>query len=278
MRFLLLGLFALLAMTVVASDAASEVYELQRRVGVAGDWESISSMTISRGPVGATAKLKQNKDAQDSGKDIDLTKEKKTALAKAQFVYYRLVRKGDKDGINAVSVVLTPCSLVRDFDALDSRTVVLRESLRVAVGPDATVVGLQATSGTNTFHAKMLNGDECDLSILSLFPNVRMRVSVGLVEPTAPRSLPDYAELDTIARLSDSKSTGSKDRKGKKSGAAPSSYGDHPSEQQQAGMLGEKDEGEGPEEDDRTFLQKYWTFLVIPFLVSVIQGLLSKRQ
>ncbi|EKG01740.1 hypothetical protein TCSYLVIO_007257, partial [Trypanosoma cruzi] len=176
MRFLLLGLFALLAMTVVASDAASEVYELQRRVGVAGDWESISSMTISRGPVGATAKLKQNKDAQDSGKDIDLTKEKKTALAKAQFVYYRLVRKGDKDGINAVSVVLTPCSLVRDFDALDSRTVVLRESLRVAVGPDATVVGLQATSGTNTFHAKMLNGDECDLSILSLFPNVRMRV------------------------------------------------------------------------------------------------------
>ncbi|RNC58303.1 hypothetical protein TcCL_ESM04110 [Trypanosoma cruzi] len=278
MRFLLFGLFALLAMTVVASDAASEVYELQRRVGVAGDWESISSMTISRGPVGATAKLKQNKDAQDSGKDIDLTKEKKTALAKAQFVYYRLVRKGDKDGINAVSVVLTPCSLVRDFDALDSRTVVLRESLRVAVGPDATVVGLQATSGTNTFHAKMLNGDECDLSILSLFPNVRMRVSVGLVEPTAPRSLPDYAELDTIARLSDSKSTGSKDRKSKKSGAAPSSYGDHPSEKQQAGMLGEKDEGEEPEEDNRTFLQKYWTFLVIPFLVSLIQGLFSKRQ
>ncbi|KAF5221373.1 putative transmembrane protein [Trypanosoma cruzi] len=278
MRFLLFGLFALLAMTVVASDAASEVYELQRRVGVAGDWESISSMTISRGPVGATAKLKQNKDAQDSGKDIDLTKEKKTALAKAQFVYYRLVREGDKDGINAVSVVLTPCSLVRDFDALDSRTVVLRESLRVAVGPDATVVGLQATSGTNTFHAKMLNGDECDLSILSLFPNVRMRVSVGLVEPTAPRSLPDYAELDTIARLSDSKSTGSKDRKSKKSGAAPSSYGDHPSEKQQAGMLGEKDEGEEPEEDNRTFLQKYWTFLVIPFLVSLIQGLFSKRQ
>ncbi|KAF8277074.1 putative transmembrane protein [Trypanosoma cruzi] len=278
MRFLLFGLFALLAMTVAASDAASEVYELQRRVGVAGDWESISSMTISRGPVGATAKLKQNKDAQDSGKDIDLTKEKKTALAKAQFVYYRLVREGDKDGINAVSVVLTPCSLVRDFDALDSRTVVLRESLRVAVGPDATVVGLQATSGTNTFHAKMLNGDECDLSILSLFPNVRMRVSVGLVEPTAPRSLPDYAELDTIARLSDSKSTGSKDRKSKKSGAAPSSYGDHPSEKQQAGMLGEKDEGEEPEEDNRTFLQKYWTFLVIPFLVSLIQGLFSKRQ
>ncbi|EKF30213.1 hypothetical protein MOQ_005974 [Trypanosoma cruzi marinkellei] len=278
MRFLLFGLFALLAMTVVASDAASEVYELQRRVGVAGDWESISSMTISRGPVGGTAKLKQNKDAQDTGKDIDLTKEKKTALAKAQFVYYRLVRKGDKDGINAVSVALTPCSLVRDFDALDARTVVLRESLRVAVGPDATVVGLQATSGTNTFHAKMLNGDECDLSILSLFPNVRMRVSVGLVEPTAPRSLPDYAELDTIARLSDSKSAGSKDRKSKKRGTAPSSYGDHPSEQQQAGMLAEQDEGDEPEEDNRTFLQKYWTFLVIPFLVSLIQGLFSKRQ
>ncbi|RNF03862.1 hypothetical protein TraAM80_05516 [Trypanosoma rangeli] len=277
---LLLGLWALLVIVTGASEAVSEVYDLQRRLGAEGDWEAISSITISRVSVDATAKLWQNSEALDSGKQGDLTKEKKAALAKAQFVYYRLVRKGDVDGSSAVSIALTPCSLVRGFEAADSRTVLLRESLRVAVGTGATVVGLQATSGTNTFHAKMLNGDECDLGILSLFPHVRLQASVGLVEPTAPRSLPDYADLDALAKLGNSKSAGKKGAKKKGGGAASkatSLYGGNP-QQQQAGVAEEQDQAEQPEEDDRTFIQKYWTFLLIPFAMSLLQGLLAKRQ
>ncbi|RNF26022.1 uncharacterized protein Tco025E_01727 [Trypanosoma conorhini] len=279
-RGLLLGLCALLVLAAVASEAASEVYDLQRRMGAEEEWETISSVTISRASVDATARLRQSSDAVGSGKQVDLTKEKKAALAKAEFVYYRLLRKGDADGSSAVSVALTPCSLVRGFDAVDSRTVVMRESLRVAVGPDATAVGLQARSGTNTFHAKMLNGDECDLGILALFPHVRLQVSVGLLEPTAPRSLPDYAELEALAKLVDEKSAGKKGSKTKKRrtvSKASSSHVGSP-QQQQAGVPVEDDEGEEAEEDNRTFLQKYWTFLLIPFLMSFLQNFLAKRR
>ncbi|KAH9601172.1 hypothetical protein LSM04_005478 [Trypanosoma melophagium] len=270
-RFSLVSWIVLLMATVVISaEAATQSYLLQRRVGAKGEWEPITTLTISRiSDASPKLKLKHPTEA------VELTKEKKKAFAEAVFVYYRLIREDDTDGKSAVSVALTPCSILRGFEAVDSRSVVLRELLGVVVGPGTTAWGLQTTSETNAFHAKLVNGDECDRSILSLFPHVRVQATVALVEPVAPQSVPDYTELDRLMRKDDGKSPRnrrSKRKSGVKSTNTPPVYGEElPPPPQQNG------DDEGEEEDNRTFLQKYWLFLVMPFVFSVVQGLMAKK-
>lgn len=281
MRLLPFVLCALLSIAAAAVDAASQSYVLQRRMGVADNWEAIASVTVSRAFANAPAILRHEaKKEGAAGPDdhTDLSSEKKNMLGRAQFVYYRLLPKGDGDDKRAVSLAITPCSLVRGFEALDSRTIVLREFLRVAVGPNTTVLGLQATSETNTFHTKLLNGDECDVSILSLFPTVRTRVHIGLVTSTSPRSLPDYTDLTALAKKDAPATTGGAEKKRKKRGAAAtaSASQEDNSQEEQRAVDGGQDDEEEEEEDKRSFLQKYWLYLVIPFVMSLVQNALVK--
>ncbi|KEG15418.1 hypothetical protein DQ04_00081170 [Trypanosoma grayi] len=265
-RLLFTTLSALLCIALVGSptiDAATQSYVLQRRIGAAGEWEPITTFVVSRHSPDAPAKVKQA-----PPKDVELSKDKKNALAAAQFVHYRVAREDDADGRDAVGLALSPCSILRGFEAVDARAVVVREEVRVAVGPGTSVTGLQARSETNTFHAKMLNGDECDRSILSLFPHVRVRAGVGYVEPIAPRSVPNYAELDVFARRNDPKVSRSGGRKKKASGG-----GNSPQEHQTQ-VEGEEEE---EEVDSRTFFQKYWMYLVLPFVFSFIQNMIVKN-
>uniref|UniRef100_A0A0A9YFW9 Uncharacterized protein n=1 Tax=Lygus hesperus TaxID=30085 RepID=A0A0A9YFW9_LYGHE len=77
------------------------------------------------------------------------------------------------------SVVLTPCSIIRGFVAVDSQTVMLNEQFKVVPGQGSSLIGLQVSSYTNFFHAKMRNGDECDRSIVHrLFPSVRTQAQL----------------------------------------------------------------------------------------------------
>ncbi|ORC89066.1 uncharacterized protein TM35_000142770 [Trypanosoma theileri] len=271
-RFLLVLLTALLlAVAVISTDAATQSYVLQRRVDATGSWEPVSTFTISRNG-DSTPKLKQ----KQPNKEVELSKENKNAFAKAAFVYYRLIREEDTEGKHAVSVALTPCSILRGFEAVDSRTIVLRELLGIAVGAGTSAVGLQTTSETNAFHAKLVDGDECDRSILALFPQVRLETRVGLVEPVAPQSLPDYTELERLMNKAEGKSPRNRQRKRKTDAASAetsSLYGEQSSQHQQQG----EEEEEEVTEDNRSFLQKYWLYLVLPFVFSVIQGLMAKK-
>nr|CCC89277.1 conserved hypothetical protein [Trypanosoma congolense IL3000] len=264
-RLQLIVLFVVLCFSAEGVCAASESYTLHRKVDGDADWRTIGTFTVSRHSPDSPAKLRY----QPPRDEMELSAEEKKAMATAKFVYYRAVRHGDDTSAGAVSIALSPCSLVRGFEAVGHRTMLLHETLVAAIGHNVTIIGLQAVSNTNMFHARMVDGDECDLSVLFLFPEVKMRVRVGLLAPSSPLTVPNYTELDIyMGRVA-------KEKRAKKGGKKA---GDRKEATGAESPLTAKEELQEEEEDERTFLQKYWVYIVVPFVISVIQSLVAARE
>ncbi|CBH08834.1 hypothetical protein, conserved [Trypanosoma brucei gambiense DAL972] len=268
----MLGLKAIVSFVVLCFASAeyccgiTQSYILQRRIDGTNDWRIVSTFNISRHSVDSLVKLKHSSPQGDN----DLTAVEKDALVKAEHVFYRVTRGGDDTDAGAVAVALSPCTIVRGFEALDPRTVLLHETLAVAVGTNVSAVGLQVTSTTNAFHAKMLDGDECDLTVLSLFPQVKIRLKLGLLVASAPLTTPNYTELaEYTNHLS---KEGSSQKKGTKKSKKRSSDAQNPLSQEQ-----EQDDAED-EEDKRSFVERYWIYFVVPFAVSLLQGIFAPKQ
>ncbi|KAG8347939.1 hypothetical protein TRVL_01236 [Trypanosoma vivax] len=258
------------------ADAFSRSYYLQRRIGESGKWEPVTSFTISRHSPDSPAKLKQKQEQATEGRE--LTGEEKNALSIEQFVRYRLLPEGGNETREAVSLALSPCSILRGFEAADSRSIHLRETLAVAVGPGATVVGLQASSLANRFHAHMLEGDQCDVTVLSLFPQVRIYAAVGLLSPVVPRSTPNYTELNAFTFHGIRKEVNSKKASKKKKEHMTKANAPHGDEGNDNFQYQTGEEGEEEEEDRRTFLEKYWMFFAAFLVINVIQGFASSKS
>ncbi|KAL7704115.1 hypothetical protein N2W54_007976 [Lotmaria passim] len=246
----LLALF----LVATAAQAASQSYVLERRVGSDAEWVNVGSFAISRVSPQAPARVSNQQLGEQS-----MSMEQREQFAAADLIYYRAYpyRQGSGAPAHPVTVVFTPCSLIRGFDAIDSKTVVLNENIRVVPGPNTTLLGLQMSSETNFFHSKMMNGDECDRSVVQkLFPTVRLRMKLGLVHPVTASRKVNYEDLKVLI-------ASEAERQGKK-----------PKTQvrQVRNADGELVEEEVPV-DDRSFLQKYWMYLVLPIVVSVIQNL-----
>ncbi|KPA75403.1 putative mitochondrial hypothetical protein [Leptomonas pyrrhocoris] len=252
-------LCALLAMLVllctVTAHAASQPYVLERRVGADADWVTIGSFAISRISPQAPARVS----TQLRG-ELSMTMEQREEFAGASFIYYRAYpfQEGKAAPEHPATVVVTPCSLIRGFDAVDSKTVVLNENIRVVPGPNTTLLGLQVSSETNFFHSKMVNGDACDRSVVQkLFPTVRLQTKIGLVHPVRVSRKVNYEDLKVLIASEN-------DKQGKKKPKVQV--------RQVRNAEGELVEEEVPV-DERSFLQKYWMYIVLPIGMSLIQNL-----
>lgn len=248
-------ILAVLSLLWLASSvqAASQVYSVQRRLGIVSEWATIASFTVTRQSSQSPAHIRFKATA-----GVDLTKEEKQAITAADIIYYRAIPKdGDAAAVADASVVaVTPCSIIRGFEAVDSRTVVLHEKIKVLPGPGTSIIGLQLSSETNFFHSKMLRGAECDLSVVEkLFPVVRVQLTVGLLHATEPLNKVRYEDLGVLQE-----------------GAAEASAAKTP---KTTTRKVKNDQGEWVEEevpvDNRSFLQKYWMYFLIPVIMSFLQ-------
>ncbi|KAG5479948.1 hypothetical protein LSCM1_06366 [Leishmania martiniquensis] len=236
-----------------SAHAMSRSYVLERRVGSDGEWAKVGSFAISRLSSQALARI-----STQLGGEASLSIEERNRFAAADLVYYRAYpyQEGRPAPKHATTVVVTPCSLIRGFDAIDSKTVVLNEEIRIVPGPNASLMGLQVSSETNVFHSKMQRGDECDRSVVQkLFPTVRLNTRVGLVHPVKVARKVRYEDLSIL--MEEAKDKGEKLRSEKR---------------QVRNAEGEIVEEEVPV-DDRSFLQKYWMYFVIPIAMSVLQNM-----
>lgn len=237
------------------AQAASQSYVLERRIGTAGEWASMGSFAISRLSPQAPARI-----STQLGGEVSLSMEERSQFAAADLIYYRAYahHEGAPAPKEATTVVMTPCSLIRGFDAKDSKTVVLNENIKVVPGPNTSLAGLQVSSETNFFHSKMQKGDECDRSVVQkLFPTVRLHTRLGLVHPVKIARKVRYEDLTALVEAEESKNKKAKPKTEKR---------------QVRNAEGEIVEEEVPV-DDRSFLQKYWMYLVLPIAMSVLQNL-----
>lgn len=249
------ALLALLAVvSALSAQAASQSYVLERRVGADAEWATVGSFAIARISPQAPARISTQLRGEGS-----MSMEQREQLAAADLIYYRAYpyQEGKAVPAHPTTVVVTPCTLIRGFDAIDSKTVVLNENIRVVPGPNTTLLGLQMSSETNFFHSKMVNGDECDRSVVQkLFPTVRLQTRLGLVHPAKVARRVNYDDLKVLIAAEN----------------AP--QGKKPAKQvrQVRNAEGELVEEEVPV-DDRSFLQKYWMYFVLPIVMSVIQNM-----
>lgn len=250
---LLLTVLALLCS--ISVGAVSQSYVLERRVGSDGEWSRIGSFAISRLSSQAPARI-----STQLGGEVSLNMEERNKLAAADLVYYRAYphQEGKPAPKHSTTVVVTPCSLIRGFEAMDSKTVVLHENINIVPGVSTSLMGLQVSSETNFFHAKMLKGDECDRSVVQkLFPTVHLNTKVGLVHPLKLTRKVRYEDLNVLTEAEDAKKTKVRPQTEKR---------------MVRNAEGEVVEEEVPVEE-RSFLQKYWMYLVIPIVMSVLQNM-----
>lgn len=216
----------LLLISTSCASASSHSYELQRRFGYDGNWSTIASFALTRKNVQSPVRL-----SVQSAPVMELSTEQRDALVNVDHLFYRVIPAGGKNSVSDASVAsshkrgsaeksntinskgnnnnnnslatfdseaitvvsLTPCSIIRGFTAIDSQTVMLTERFKLLPGQGSSLVGLQVSSHTNFFHAKMRNGDECDKSIVhKLFPSVRTQAELQLLQPVYPMRVVKY--------------------------------------------------------------------------------------
>lgn len=232
-----LSVIALVAIGVAAVDKAQ--YTLQRSFDDAA-WEKRATFVVSRTEGTATARFKLLE--QDEGA-IDVA-----SLETASLLRYRVI---DEKGGVAASAVTTPCALVRGFEALSSRKLKLPERIGVVVGNGVQVTGLQFSFSHNTHH-NAFTATECDMKVLSLFGDVSTETSVFLVRPIEPKIVTKFED-------------------GPASGAPP-----QPKQKEETSKK-ESGDKDAPQEDNRTFFEKYWLYIVMFGVWSVINSFLQPK-
>lgn len=221
------------------ADATKTQYILERSLdGV--EWTQRASFVVTRSEPTVSPKLKVGPIVRDQF-PIE-------SIKAATLVHYRVREDGAPSG---VSIVTTPCGIVRSFEATSAKVLTLFERLSVSVGEGTTVVGLQLNIIPNPVHAA--NGD-CDLSILTLFPEIDMQTSVALMRPTEPKIHTKYEDGVTGGA------------------AAPP-----PPKKEKESQSGGKDSAAEPQEDNRTFIEKYWWYIVIFGIWTVVNVLLGPK-
>lgn len=252
-------LTALLALLAVSSCTASEGnagpvrYTIERRIGTESQWSEIASFTLLQSR-SSKAKLT----ALDEPRHL-LTTEQRELFAESDFIYYRAVREGETDNHAAApTAVVSPCTIIRSFYAVDKQTLLLREVVNVVPNYDLSIMGLQVVSETNSFHSGMTNGDECERSVVvGLFSDVRIQAEVALVSSVEVKPV-NYEQLKVVA-----------DPKEKNERAGSSAK--KKMRRRENGVWEEEQEDEEVIEPEPTFLQKYWMFLLIPIVMSFMK-------
>ncbi|KAK7202206.1 transmembrane protein [Novymonas esmeraldas] len=254
---------ALLVLSVAAlvcagvAQAASQTYALERRVGSEGTWTRLGTFAISRISPSAPARI-----STQLGAEASLSMEERQQFTAADVIFYRAYphEEGQPVPRFAATVVIAPCSLIRGFLAVDGKTVVLNENIKVVPGPNTSLLGLQVSSETNIFHSKMQKGDECDRSVVqTLFPTVRLKTSLGLAHPAKAARKVRYEDLTALAEAERARNNKEKPP---------------PAKRQVRNADGEIVEEDVPV-DDRSFLQKYWMYLALPIVMSFVQNMKS---
>ncbi|CCW67229.1 unnamed protein product [Phytomonas sp. Hart1] len=241
-------------------EAAVQSFRLQRRLGVEGEWKDIANFTLKQFTPQSPVQLKHSQAGKPS---VLLSEPEKQALAHVNLVYYRAFHQpAPSDPVptrerDPVVVVVSPCTLIRGFFAQDSSTVVLYERIFVVPGPNASLDGLQISSEANLYHAKLRNGDECDLHVVEkLFPMVRTQVELNLAN----------TEMDIKVLYEDDNQsqppTNAKKGKGKTVTKR---------------VQNENNEWEEKEvvEEEQTFLQKYWIYIAVFVGISIMKNFMA---
>lgn len=254
-------------------EMLSMAYSIERRFSGSEDWATIASFELSQRGFGTPARL-QNMVAPPQ----TLSNEQRKQLGETiDFIFYRVVpSSSDKqERASFPTIAVSPCTIIRGFSVLGKTTLVLTERLKVVSHSGVNVVGLQVSSTTNVFQASM-DGDTCDRSIVvALFPNVEMVTEVGLVSSLSVRKV-RYDELGKLTSDRDSKDV----RKGSSKSQTDSlddedsiadDYDEESNDENDNANKKKKNDKEEKEEE-KTFLQKYWLYLVLPFVFSFIRG------
>lgn len=200
-------------------------------------WETRASLTVSRSEASTPARLKVVPSPAHSVKGI----------AVAEALMYRVVNS--KSTVTA-SLVTSPCALVRGFDAASPQSLRIPESIGVIVAEGTHISGLQLTPSTNTHHSS-IKASDCDRSILSLFPNIDATLTVALVKSVEPKMVSNFEDFPAVTGAPPPKKAPATDAAGEQKAA--------------------------PEEDNRSFIDKYWWYIVMFGLYTVVNGFLGSK-
>eukprot|EP00758_Cryptobia_borreli_P015796 Tbor_TRINITY_DN6054_c1_g4::TRINITY_DN6054_c1_g4_i1::g.10864::m.10864 len=155
---------------------------------------------------------------------------------------------------------LTPCSIIRGFEAKTSSNIVLKEHFNIIVDRPAdsklfVAIGLQHAPVPNLHHSTASSGftsrgDMCDTKAVSLFSNVTVYTTVKVMRTVEPRRVPDFDEglFAEAKKIKEAK----KQEKG-----------------------GDK---ELPEVDERSFFEKYWHYIIMFILWTTLQSFLKPPE
>eukprot|EP00796_Vickermania_ingenoplastis_P012976 gene12976-8828_t len=253
----LLGTLALLVVFLFSGAAAntevqSKGYRIERRIGEEAPWAEVASFSLTRSSASLPPRLRAVNAPRRALSDSD-----RNLLGTAELLYYRVTStdQGDGDGAAHTTLAVTPCTIIRGFQAVDKTQLLLRELLNVVPDQQLGIVGLQIRSETNSFHANMVKDSACDRTVVtSLFAAVDVEAEVGLVGPVEVRPV----RYEDLKRIMDPES----EKKQKTASKKP--------RQRHSGADGEEDEKAPPEET--SFFGKYWAFFLIPLLISLFSN------
>lgn len=279
------------------AQSFSSKYTIERRISDGESWRSIASFELFQSTPGAPARLKNVVSPRQTVSDA----EREMLGISADLVYYRLVPSGStaKMEKSLPTIAVSPCTIIRGFNVLGKTTMVLTEKLNVIIGSGAEAIGLQVWSMTNNFHSSM-NGDECDRSMVAkIFPKVEIELKVDLV-PSLPVAGVKYKELEKLVAESERqvKPERAKTRSSNAASSRRRRVEDDQNEEEddtedyhdvdddaprrRRGKRKDGDKEDYVDEDETkpepTFFQKYWMWMVLPFIFSMIRGGASGAQ
>lgn len=253
-------------------EALSMAYSIERRLSDTDEWATIGSFDLTQRGFGTPARVQNmnfprqtlsNEQRKQLGETVDL-------------VFYRVVpSSSDKqERVSFPTIAVSPCTIIRGFSVLGKTTLVLTERLKVVSHSGVNVVGLQVSSTTNVFQSSM-EGDTCDRSIvLTLFPQVEMVTEVGFVSSLPVRGV-RYEELGklTSGQSRDVRKDSSKSQADSldDEDSSADDYDDE-SDEEKSNTKRKKRDGKEEKEEEKTFLQKYWLYMLLPFVFSFIRG------
>lgn len=268
--------------SVVASAAADSngpsSYVIERSIDNGATWAARGTVVVTGAAVNSAKAKFVESSAQSEGEG--LKEADRTALLAAESLIFRVrensaaVADADAAVTEIARVVTTPCALIRGFDIKTRTEVELTESLNVVISKGAdgaknVVTGLQLVPRTNLHHSASKTygnaGETCDPAVLALFPKLTVATTVGVARTVVPKRAPNFGESYYVGQPA--------------AGAeAPPPQADPNQKVNAEGKPVDADGKVIPEPDNRSFLEKYWHYILMFVVWQLIQGFLNPQK
>lgn len=233
-------------------------YRIERQLGVEGEWKEITSFVLHKPSEGFSPRIRSS-----STPRVPLSTEERQKFGVEDFLFYRVVDPSAPN-VEVARVAVSPCTIIRGFQAMDKSLLRLSEKLSVVADGALNVVGLQVHSKTNIFHSSMVKGDVCERSVVtSLFAEVEIEPELSLVEPLDVAGV-RYEELKRLS--------GEVYQRKNKNGEPSKEGMKRPEKMSVLDDYEDEEDEEATEPQEKSFFQQYWYVFAAVFFISMLRS------